>query len=218
MSTPASAAHSIPDLVEAWGRGRAVSRVTAQPVPIPGGIEAAVGRPSAEIRQVFHTFTLGSLAAAAERLSEPDRQIMIAGPTELLREAVPTAWTMGPAGHLMTAPFAPTPFTVADEYRLTVETEGGLTVARAFHANGDLAASARLGRSGEFGVFDKVVTAPAHQRRGLGSTLMRALANHAFALGMRTGLLVGSDDGRALYEHLGWTYVSDFPGARSKGS
>jgi hypothetical protein len=34
---------------------------------------------------------------------------------------------------------------------------------------------------------------------------------------MRWGLLVGSDDGRALYEHLGWTFLADFPGARSKG-
>nr|WP_255671948.1 GNAT family N-acetyltransferase [Glycomyces amatae] len=116
----------------------------------------------------------------------------------------------------MTTAFAPTAYAVPDDYRLTVETEGALTVARAFHRNGDLAASARLGRSGGFGVFDKVVTAPAHQRRGLGSTLMRALSGNARALGMEWGLLVGSDEGRALYEHLGWTYVSDFPGARSK--
>ncbi|MCD0443238.1 GNAT family N-acetyltransferase [Glycomyces sp. A-F 0318] len=208
--------HSIPDLVMAWGRGRAVSRVTPQPVPVPGGFEVPVGPPSAEIRRVFHTCTAASLAEAAERLSAPGRQIMIAGPTGLLRESLPSTWTMDPAGHLMTTAFAPTAYAVPDDYRLTVETEGALTVARAFHRNGDLAASARLGRSGGFGVFDKVVTAPAHQRRGLGSTLMRALSGNARALGMEWGLLVGSDEGRALYEHLGWTYVSDFPGARSK--
>ncbi len=61
------------------------------------------------------------------------------------------------------------------------------------------------------------MTDPKHQRRGLGSTLMRALSNHALGLGMSGGLLVGSDEGRALYEHLGWTRVADFPGACSKG-
>ena len=213
---PASTAHSIPDLVMAWGRGRAVSRVTPKPVPVGGGFEVPVGAPGAEIRRVFHTYSAASLAEAAEELSAPGRQIMIAGPTGLLRESVPSTWTMDPAGHLMTASFVPTAYTVPDGYRLTVETEGALTVARAFHFNGDLAASARLGRTGEFGVFDKVVTAPAHQRRGLGSTLMRALSGNAYSLGLRQGLLVGSDDGRALYEHLGWTFVSDFPGARSK--
>jgi GNAT superfamily N-acetyltransferase len=208
--------HPIPELVMAWGRGRAVSRATAAPVPVTGGYEVAVGPPSTEIRRVFHTCTPESLAAAAAELSAPGHQIMIARPSGLLRDSVPSTWTMDDAGHLMTTGFAPSAYAVPDGYRLAVETEGPLTVARAFHFNGDLAASARLGRSGEFGVFDKVVTAPAHQRRGLGSTLMRALSANAAALGMVWGLLVGTDDGRALYEHLDWTYVSDFPGARSK--
>jgi GNAT superfamily N-acetyltransferase len=214
---PAPTDHSVPELVMAWGRGRAVSRLTEPPVAIPGGFEVEVGRPSRDFRQVFHTCTAESLAAAAERLSEPGRQIMIAGPTALLRESVPATWTMDPAGHLMAVAFGPTRYGVPHEYRLSIETEGALTVARAFYVTGDLAASARLGRDGAFGVFDKVVTDPAHRRRGLGSTLMRALSGHALSLGMRWGLLVGSDEGRALYEHLGWTFVSDFPGAHSKG-
>ncbi|MEU6857436.1 GNAT family N-acetyltransferase [Glycomyces sp. NPDC046736] len=211
-----SAEYPIPELVMAWGRGRAVSRATAQPVPVEGGYEVAVGPPSAEIRRVFHTYTPELLAETAAAFAAPGHQIMIAGPTELLRASVPSTWTMDEGGHLMTTGFAPTAYAVPDGYRLVVETEGDLTVARAFHFNGDLAASARLGRAGEFGVFDKVVTAPAHQRRGLGSTLMRALTTNAAAQGMSWGLLVGTDEGRALYEHLGWTFVSDFPGARSK--
>lgn len=210
-------ARSIPELVMAWGRGRAVSRLTPQPTPVEGGFQVDVGIPSRQIRQVLHTYTPDSLAALAERWSVPDRQIMIAGPSETLREAMPSTWTMDPAGHLMVTDFAPACVTVPDSYRLTLETEGDLTIARAHYVTGDLAASARLGRTEEIGVFDKVVTDPKHQRRGLGSTLMRALSNHALGLGMSGGLLVGSDEGRALYEHLGWTRVADFPGACSKG-
>lgn len=213
-STPTG--HPLPDLVMAWGRGRAHSRVTAQPQPIDGGFEVAVGPPSAEVRQVLHTYSPDVLAATAQQLDTPGHQLMIAGPSELLRASVPSTWTMDEGGHLMATVFEPAPYDVPAEYRLVVETDGPLTVARIFHANGDLAASARLGRDGGFGVFDKVVTAPAHQRRGLGSTAMRALSGTAHALGMRFGLLVASDEGRALYEHLGWSFVSDFPGARSK--
>ncbi|GAA1672529.1 hypothetical protein GCM10009830_18400 [Glycomyces endophyticus] len=213
-STPTG--HTLPDLVMAWGRGRAHSRTTAQPEPVAGGYRVAVGPPSTEIREVFHTYTPDSLAATAQRLDTPGNQVMIAGPSALLQSVVPSTWTMDEGGHLMTAEFAPLAYAVPAGYRLAVETEGPLTVARIFHANGDLAASARLGRDGAFGVFDKVVTAPNHQRRGLGSTAMRALSTTAHALGMRFGLLVASDDGRALYEHLGWSFVSDFPGARSK--
>ena len=208
--------HTLPDLVMAWGRGRAHSRTTAQPEPIDGGFRVAVGPPSTEIREVFHTYTAASLAATAARLDEPGHQVMIAGPSALLASVVPSTWTMDEGGHLMTVEFTQNHYAVPEDYRLLLESEGPLTVARVFHRNGDLAASARLGRDGEFGVFDKVVTAPAHQRRGLGSLMMRALSGNAYAQGMRFGLLVGSDDGRALYEHLGWSFVSDFPGARSK--
>lgn len=210
--------HALPELVMAWGRGRAHSRITAQPEPVEGGFRVAVGPPSAEVREVFHTYTPASLAAVAQRLDEPGHQVMIAGPTGLLASIVPSTWTMDDAGHLMAAVFAPASYTVAADYRLAVETDGPLTVARVFHRNGDLAGSARMGRDGDFGVFDKVVTAPAHQRRGIGSLMMRALTASGHAQGMRFGLLVGTDAGRALYEHLGWTFVSDFPGARSKAA
>lgn len=121
---------------------------------------------------------------------------------------------MDAAGHLMTAPFALHRQRVPEGYRITVTTEGELTVAVARETNGgSAAASARIGRSGTFGVFDQVQTSPAHRRRGLGTALMDALPHRAADLGMTTGLLVGSDEGRALYEALGWTYRSDFPGA-----
>jgi len=214
--SPTPTGHTLPDLVMAWGRGRAHSRITAQPEPVEGGYRVAVGPPSTEVREVFHTYTAGSLAATAARLDEPGNQIMIAGPSALLASVVPSTWTLDEGGHLMTVAFTQEPYTVPEDYRLLLETDGPLTVARVFHRNGDHAASARLGRDGGFGVFDKVVTAPLHQRRGLGSLMMRALSGSAYAQGMRYGLLVGSDEGRALYEHLGWSFVSDFPGARSK--
>lgn len=210
--------HTLPDLVMTWGRGRAHSRITAQPEAIDGGYRVAVGPPSAEVREVFHTYTPESLAATASRLDRPGSQIMIAGPTALLDAVVPSTWTRDEGGHLMATVFTQDAYAVPADHRLVVETEGPLTVARVFHRNGDLAASARMGRDGEFGVFDKVVTAPAHQRRGLGSLVMRALSGSAYAQGARFGLLVGSDEGRALYEHLGWSFVSDFPGARSKAA
>ncbi|SDK56458.1 Acetyltransferase (GNAT) family protein [Glycomyces sambucus] len=214
--TTSPTGHTLSDLTMTWGRGRAHSRITAQPEPIEGGYRVAVGPPSTEVREVFHTYTPEGLAATVARLDTPGNQVMIAGPNELLESLIPASWTMDQGGHLMSVVFTPAGYAIPEGYRLIVETDGPLTVARIFHANGDLAASARLGRDADFGVFDKVITAPAHQRRGLGSTAMRALTWHACALGMRYGLLVASDEGRALYEHLGWTFLSDFPGARSK--
>jgi GNAT superfamily N-acetyltransferase len=71
-----------------------------------------------------------------------------------------------------------------------------------------LAASGRVFVVGETAVFDKIITEPAFQRRGLGSFIMRALAAQAFEHDVQEGLLLASADGRKLYSHLGWTTVS----------
>lgn len=206
-------AHPMPTLVTAWCHGRAVSRATPPPVAVPGGFRAFVDAPTRRVRHILHTYTPRVLERLAAEQTAPGSQIKIAGLTAVLRDAVPPDWTMDDAGHLMTAPLEPRHTDVPEGYRIAVTTEGDLTVAVARDENGGTAGSARLGRSGEFGVFDQVQTFPAHRRRGLGTALMRALSNRALDLGMRTGLLVGTDDGRALYETLGWAYRSDFPGA-----
>lgn len=56
-------------------------------------------------------------------------------------------------------------------------------------------------------VFDKIVTEPDFQRRGLGSFIMKALAAQAFEHDVQDGLLLASLDGQKLYSHLGWTSV-----------
>ncbi|GAB3653877.1 GNAT family N-acetyltransferase [Glycomyces tarimensis] len=208
-----SAAHSIPELVMAWGRGRAVSRLTPQPVAVPGGFRAFVDADRARVRHVLHTYTSEDLRLLAKARTAPGEEIKIAGPRAMLSDVLPADWVMKEAGHLMTTPFTPAAAEVPAGYRIEVTTEAELTVAVARDGDGEAAASARLGRSGEFGVFDKVQTEVSHRRRGLGSTVMRALTSRAAELGMRTGLLVASDEGRALYERLGWTYRSDCPGA-----
>ena len=71
----------------------------------------------------------------------------------------------------------------------------------------DVAASGRVFVVGDTAVFDKIVTEPDFQRRGLGSFIMKALAAQAFEHDVEDGLLLASLDGQKLYSHLGWTSV-----------
>jgi predicted DCC family thiol-disulfide oxidoreductase YuxK len=48
------------------------------------------------------------------------------------------------------------------------------------------------------------MTAPEHQRRGLGTAVMAALTTAAMGLEAATGILGATEQGRALYEALGW--------------
>ncbi|GAA2706666.1 GNAT family N-acetyltransferase [Actinoplanes palleronii] len=67
-----------------------------------------------------------------------------------------------------------------------------------------VAASGRLAAAETSGVVDQVETAAAHRPRGLGSAVLRALGNRAVGLGLTGGILVATDEGRALYRSLGW--------------
>ncbi|WP_225881891.1 GNAT family N-acetyltransferase [Streptomyces aureocirculatus] len=57
---------------------------------------------------------------------------------------------------------------------------------------------------GETVVVDRVVTHEPHRRRGLGGFVMGALTDEALNRGATLGVLGATEDGRALYETLGW--------------
>lgn len=71
--------------------------------------------------------------------------------------------------------------------------------------HGEVGATGRAAIIGRWCVFDQIVTAEGHRRRGLGSEVMRLLSREATLLGADMGLLVATDDGRALYRRLGWS-------------
>ncbi|MFJ8495383.1 GNAT family N-acetyltransferase [Streptomyces sp. NPDC094038] len=61
---------------------------------------------------------------------------------------------------------------------------------------------------------DQILTAPVHQRRGLGSAVMGALQQQALAAGATRTVLGASPQGRALYESLGWRTHTAFVSLR----
>ncbi|MEO9325503.1 GNAT family N-acetyltransferase [Nocardioides sp. C4-1] len=73
-----------------------------------------------------------------------------------------------------------------------------------------IAAQGQVGLVGTDVVFDRIGTDAAHRRRGLGTLVMTALAEHAARRGGVEGLLVATTDGQALYERLGWRSVGRF--------
>ncbi|MGW4502892.1 GNAT family N-acetyltransferase [Micromonospora sp. NPDC004336] len=204
---------TVPGLMAAWGRGWAVSRGTPAPVAVPGGFRVDVGLPGHRVRHVLHTYDAGSLGRLGRELTAPGTWIKVAGDRAGLRAALPDGWTLDSAGYLMSAPLTPGTVEPPAPYVTRVVAEGGVVVATVLDADGRRAASGRLAGAGEFAVVDQVETVPAHRRRGLGSVVMRALCDHGARLGARTGILVATDDGRALYGALGWTVRSEVSGA-----
>ncbi|MEU4555233.1 GNAT family N-acetyltransferase [Micromonospora violae] len=206
-TTPAlsrSARIAVPELVMAWGRGWAASRGVPDPVAIAGGFRADVGLRGHRVRYVLHTWDADLLEPIARQAAAPGTWIKTAGRASDLRRALPAHWAMDNSGYLMTTRFTAGTDDPPSPYETRITTDGDVVVAAVLDDSGEVAASGRLAPAGSCGVIDQVETAPAHRRRGLGTTVMRMLSDHAVRNGLGTGILVATEDGRSLYGVLGW--------------
>lgn len=202
MTTPANA--SSDELLLAWGRGWAASRGTAEPVPLDGGAwRIEVGLPGHRRRDLLPAWSPARVQAWAENITGPGHWIKaLVAPVEL---RLPAAWQKHPTEYLMsTALTAEMPPALAPGYRSELARHGDVIECRVLTPEGQAAAAAQIGLAGRHAVFDQVVTEPAHRRLGLGRHAMARLTAAAREQGADQGLLVATEDGRALYTALGW--------------
>ena len=201
--TTGPAGLDLPTLLAAWVHGWALSRALPGPTPVPGGWRLQVGLPGHRVRYVLTTDD-AALADIVDRHPAPGTWVKAVADPADLREALPPTWTMAETAHLMSTAFTAGAAAPPASYTAQVAVLDEVVVASVVDAAGELAASGRLAPAGQVGVVDQVQTAPAHRRRGLGSVVMTALGHHGLDLGLHTGVLVATDDGRDLYRTLGW--------------
>lgn len=192
----------------AWIRGWAVTRQVAAPIAHADGFRIDVGLPDHVARYVFArpSATLADLGASIAR---PGIFLKACATSDELRALLPARWQLQPDGFMMTCGDAPFPGSgaVAPGYALSIDDDAART-GRAHVAvragDGMLAASGHLALDERHAIYDRIVTEPAHQRRGLGRAVMHALQALARAHGRHAGVLVATPAGRTLYESLGW--------------
>jgi GNAT superfamily N-acetyltransferase len=192
----------------AWIHGWAVTRQVDPPTPHADGFRIEVGLPRHAARYVFR-HPSPALRELGATLTRPWVFLKAAADSDALRALLPTRWQLQPEGTMMTcgeAPFAGTG-AVAPGYALHVQDDGART--RRAHVevrapDGSPAAAGHLALEHHFAVYDRIVTEPAHQRRGLGGAVMHALQALARRHGRHAGVLVATPPGRALYASLGW--------------
>lgn len=195
-------------LARHWVLGWALSRGTEPPVEQAEGFRIDVGLPHHVARYVLLDADEPAVEAAVRKVAGsvtvPNTWLKAFVSPELVASWLPPGWTSGPPTFLMATQLCPSEVRAPDGYALTAETRAGVTFVRVLATDGAVAARGQIAVTGESAVVDQVETDPAHQRRGLGSLVMRTLANGAVARGASTGVLGASTEGRALYEALGW--------------
>ena len=197
------------DVFLPWIRGWALTREVAPPVPHGDGFRIDVGLPTQAARYVFRAPS-PTLQALGQTIDQPWVYLKARGTSAQLRALLAPRWRIEEQHWMMACdarPFPGSTGAVPPGYALHVEDDAArtrLAHVRIVDAQGAPAASGHLALDARFAIYDRIVTEPAHRRRGLGRAVMHALQAIAHAHGRDAGALVATDAGRALYESLGW--------------
>lgn len=203
-------------LARAWVEGWVVSRGAAPPVEEAWGLTVDVGLVPQVRRYVLPDADETLVRTLVRTVSAPGTWIKCFLEPETVEPWLAPGWALGTPGFLMASPLDAVPEPRCPRgYRLRTWTRGGLTRVlvttdeHAFAARGQIAVPA----PGATAVVDQIETAPDHRRRGLGRLVMHTLCTTAAAAGSRSAVLGATIEGRALYEHLGWTVHAPLTGA-----
>jgi len=198
-----------PDLLATWTRGWALTRGAPAPVRDGEGWRVDVGQPE-QIARYVYAEAGEAVRDRAMRIREPHVFLKVCADAETVRPLLDARWVVQPPGFVMTLAGSMGPADAApDGYRLEIE-PGPAAFVRLVAPDGEEAARGLAAVVDGRIIFDRIITAPEHQRRGLGSRVMRALEAIGRERGGREGVLVATEAGRALYERLGWRLHSPY--------
>ncbi len=197
-----------PLLLKSWLSARSIARGLPQPVADYGGFRVDT-HTDAEIRRwVFPQMGAG-LKELARSLNEPRQFLKLCGEANELWSALPQGWELHARSYFMQASDGRAERPLADGYRTEVRRNGAVVEARIWSDTGLLAAGGYAAETQDVFIYDRIVTDPAHRRKGLGQAVMttlRAVKQHP----ARPELLVATQDGEALYSTLGWRTISAY--------
>ncbi|MEV0093416.1 GNAT family N-acetyltransferase [Streptomyces sp. NPDC050738] len=194
--------------VEAWIKGWIVSRGTSDPIAEPWGFTIDVGQAKHVARHVVPAPDEPTVRKLVAATTAPGTWLKLFADDATVRPWLGPGWRFDQPGFLMTVDLSPARPQVPAGYTLTSWTRGGVTRVLVRTPEGHFAARGQIAPTGTTAVADQIETAPAHQRKGLGSLVMRTLQNTAYEAGATTGVLVGTPEGEALYTALGWRTLS----------
>lgn len=202
-------------LIAGWAKARSLSRGLPEPVPDHGGWRVESGLPT-EVRRYVFANPVEGVRIVGESQPEPLVVLKLCRSPDVLRALLSERWRMEPVSFVMrlVGEMPPAPDLPA-EYRMKRSVAGAVTAIQFLTAEDQIAASGFAAEADNVFIYDRIVVAEAHQRRGLGRSLMLALSESKRDPHTRS-VLVATPAGQALYETLGWSSVADYSTAVSK--
>jgi len=196
-----------PSLVLAWQVAHSIARGSPPPVHDRGGFRVDTGSQTEAKRWIFPQLGDGVRAIARE-IAAPRHFMKVCVSDHELRAALPAHWEVEPPGFFMTTAMPAGEMKPLPEgYRMQLAHAWPVTRVHIIAPDGSEAASGCAAETPDVFIYDRIATAPDHRRKGLGVAVMTALGSQRRSATSQP-LLAATEDGRKLYETLGWTVIA----------
>lgn len=196
-------------IIESWLKGWSLSREVPLPVEFKSGFKVDVGDEKQKIRYVFPKLN-DDFIELSDSIDEPWVFLKVCASVDEINRNIPEKWTIEPQGFLMTC-FRSMDFldvSLQQDYHLEFEHYHSTFVVKIVTQSGELASTGRVALIDDFAVYDRIVTESHHQRKGLGTFLMKELEKISLSKGISKKVLVATEEGKLLYQSLGWELYS----------
>jgi GNAT superfamily N-acetyltransferase len=202
-----------PGLMRDWLTGWTRARRTSAPVAQRDHWFVDVGWPEQKRRYVFCSPS-PEIAGLAQAIDEPWVFLKGCMSDQAMAALLPAGWTLTPSRFMMTCEvLTPSQPVLPPGYRLQTDIGAPVPSAAILDGFGELAAAGQIVWVENRAIFDSIKVDIGHRRRGLGRALVQCLTKMALDMGAKQGLLVSTQEGRALYESLGWRFHAPYASA-----
>ncbi|WP_121331467.1 MULTISPECIES: GNAT family N-acetyltransferase [unclassified Flavobacterium] len=193
------------NVLEKWLKAWSLSRELPLPVKYKSGLMVEVGYEDQKRRYVFTELNIDFLELS-ESINQPGIFLKVCASADTLKNRISQKWNIQPQGYMMTCfqPMNIPNHSLNDNYKLEFEHYNSTYLVRIVTLEGELASTGRIILVDDLAVYDRISTEPQHKRLGLASILIKELEKIALANGIRNNFLVATEEGKLLYESLGW--------------
>lgn len=197
------------DLIEKWLTGWCLSRELPLPVKFQSGFKIDVGYETQKARYVFAELN-DDFIRLAENIDEPWIYLKVCAAPGDIKASIPGKWIIQPQGYMMSCfhPMKIPEISLPGEYTLEFESYNTTFVVRIVTQKGEPAAIGRVVLVDDLAVYDRISTESNYRRNGLATILMKELEKIALSKGIFNNFLVATEEGKFLYESLGWELYS----------
>lgn len=200
--------HVSSDVIEKWLKAWSLSRQLPLPVRYKSGLMVDVGEEKQRKRYVFPSCN-DDFFELAETINQPWVFLKVCALFDEFKDRIPERWVLQPQGYMMycSSPMKFSDKNLPDEYRFEYKYYESTLLVNIME-NNNIASSGRIVFVDDLAVYDRIFTEKDHRRKGLAGFLMKELEKVALSKGFSNNFLVATEQGKKLYELLGWKLYS----------